>query len=175
MAKGLGGGFQPIGATLGGKKVVDAVEQGSGHLKHGFTYMGHSVACAASLEVFRIVKEQNLLEAVQVRGAQLRDELQRTLGDHPNVGDIRGRGLFIGVELVADTETKEAFNPAVKLHARIRDAAFKNGLLIYPNGGTVDGSRGDHVLFAPAYTVSASEISEIVLRFRKSLDLAINQ
>lgn len=175
MAKGLGGGFQPIGATLVGKKVVDAVEQGSGHLKHGFTYMGHSVACAASLEVFRIVKEQSLLEAVQVRGAQLRDELQRTLGDHPNVGDIRGRGLFIGVELVADKETKEPFNPAVKLHARIRDAAFKNGLLIYPNGGTVDGIRGDHVLFSPAYIVSAVEISEVVLRFRESLDLATNR
>lgn len=170
IAKGLGGGFQPIGATLVSEKIYEALKAGSGLLKHGFTYMGHSVSCAAALEVFRIIKEDELLPQVSLRGEQLFSELKREVGGHPNVGDIRGRGLFVGVELVQDKSTKQPFSPGEKINSKLKNVAFANGLLIYPNGGTVDGISGDHVLFSPAYTVSPGEVSEVVSRFKACLN-----
>jgi len=173
IAKGLGGGYQPIGATLVSERIVGTLEQGSAQLRHGFTYMGHPVACAAALAVQQTVLEENLLDNVQARGLQLKNRLADTLAGHPNVGDVRGRGLFVGVELVADRADKQPFDPAHAVHARVKAAALEAGLMVYPGGGTIDGQYGDHVVFAPAYTVADGEIDEIVDRFALSLDTAL--
>ncbi|MCC2597018.1 aspartate aminotransferase family protein [Pusillimonas sp. MFBS29] len=173
IAKGLGGGYQPIGATLVGKRVVEALTDGSGTLKHGFTYMGHPVACAAALAVQQVIAQDNLLDNVRKQGALLRDSLSEQLSDHPHVGDVRGRGLFIGVELVADTNSKTPFDPALQMHARIKQSALQQGLMVYPGGGTIDGIRGDHVVFAPAYNISSADILEVTRLFSKALDAAL--
>ena len=175
IAKGLGGGYQPIAAVVVGHQVVDAIRNGSGLLKHGFTYMAHPVACAAALAVQRVVIQDDLLANVRRQGALLDRALRDSLGDHPHVGNIRGRGLFVGVELVADRDTKAPFDPALALHTRVKSAALEHGLMVYPGGGTVDGYRGDHVLFAPAYTVTGDEVHEIVGRFQRSLDAALRE
>ena len=165
IAKGLAAGYQPIGAMISSSRIYDAVVNGSGFFQHGHTYIGHATACAAALAVQRTIAEDRLLDNVLARGEQLRARLRETLGDHPNVGDIRGRGLFVGVEFVADRETKATLDPALKMHARLKSTAMQNGLLIYPMGGTVDGVRGDHVLFAPPFICSAQDIDRIVERF----------
>ncbi|MDR3379042.1 aspartate aminotransferase family protein [Cupriavidus basilensis] len=169
IAKGLAAGYQPIGAMLSSSHIYDAVVGGSGFFQHGHTYIGHATACAAALAVQRTIAEDRLLENVLARGEQLRARLRETLGDHPNVGDIRGRGLFVGVEFVADRETKATLDPALKMHARLKSTAMHNGLLIYPMGGTVDGVRGDHVLFAPPFICTAQDIDRIVERFAASV------
>ncbi len=169
-AKGLGAGYQPIGAMLASKKIFEAVEQGSGFFQHGHTYLGHPVACAASLAVQRYIEDNKLLENVRNMGASLKAELEARLGQHPNVGDVRGRGLFLGIELVKDRETKEAFDPVLKVNAKIKTAALSKGLMCYPMGGTIDGRRGDHVLLAPPFVMEHSHIDEIV----GSLEYAIS-
>ncbi|HYG41425.1 MAG TPA: aspartate aminotransferase family protein [Bordetella sp.] len=174
IAKGLGGGYQAIGATLVSDKIVDTLEQGSAQLRHGFTYMGHPVSCAAALAVQQVIIEENLLDNVRARGLQLKNRLAEIFADHPKVGDIRGRGLFAGIELVDDRESKKPFDPAHAVHARVKAAALDAGLMVYPGGGTIDGTQGDHVVFAPAYTVTAGEIDEIVNRFALSLDTALH-
>lgn len=169
IAKGLAAGYQPIGAMISSSRIYDAVVNGSGFFQHGHTYIGHATACAAALAVQRTIAEDRLLDNVLARGEQLRARLRETLGDHPNVGDIRGRGLFVGVEFVADRETKATLDPALKMHARLKSTAMQNGLLIYPMGGTVDGVRGDHVLFAPPFICSAQDIDRMVERFAESV------
>lgn len=169
IAKGLGGGYLPIGATLVSQDIVDVMEQGSGMLKHGLTYMGHPLACAAALEVQKVIEEESLLDNVRNQGTLLRQSLTSRLGHHPNVGDIRGRGLFIGVELVADRASKKPCDPGQNVAARIKQAALDVGLMVYPGTGTVDGQTGDHVLFAPAFTITGAEIDEIVDRFGVAL------
>ena len=173
IAKGLGGGYQPIGATLASAKVVDALRKGSGMFMHGHTYIGHPVAAAASLAVQRVIERDDLLANVRARGADLARLLAQRLGGHPNVGDIRGRGLFMAVELVEDRATKATFDPALKLHARIKKLAMENGLLVYPMGGTIDGRRGDHVLLAPPFIVSEADVAKIVDLLAASIDAAI--
>jgi adenosylmethionine-8-amino-7-oxononanoate aminotransferase len=162
IAKGLGAGYQPIGACLLSQRVFDAFAEGSGFFQHGHTYLGHAIACAAALAVQKVIAEDGLLARVRETGALLERELRRALGDHPNVGDIRGRGLFWGIELVEDRASKTPFDPALKLNARIKQAAFDGGLMCYPMGGTIDGRRGDHVLLAPPYTIGAEHVDEIV-------------
>jgi adenosylmethionine-8-amino-7-oxononanoate aminotransferase len=173
VAKGLGGGFVPMGATLVHDRIADAIANGSGALAHGFTYMGHALACAAALAVQRAIDEDGLVTAAATSGAMLRRMLETSLGQHLHVGDIRGRGLFIGIELVADRETKAAFDPAVKLHAMVKASAMENGLMIYPSGGTIDGRAGDHILLAPALNAREDELAEIVARLGRSLDVAL--
>ncbi|MBX2829767.1 MAG: aspartate aminotransferase family protein [Rhodospirillales bacterium] len=170
IAKGLGAGYQPIGAVLVSKKINDAIANGSGFFQHGHTYQGHATACAAALATQRVIKERNLLANVVKQGENLVGGLQAKLGQHPFVGDIRGRGLFRGVELVVDRETKDPFDPALKINAKIKKAAFARGLMAYPMGGTIDGVRGDHVLFAPAFIVTESDIGKIVDLFAAALD-----
>ncbi|MCW0205583.1 MAG: aspartate aminotransferase family protein [Achromobacter sp.] len=170
IAKGLGGGYQPIGATLCTDRIYDAIVGGSGFFQHGHTYIGHATACAAALAVQQTIVDDGLLDNVRARGEQLRGELRAALGDHPNVGDIRGRGLFVGVELVADRATKAALDPARKTHAKFKARAKDNGLLLYPMGGTVDGVRGDHVLLAPPFIASPADIGRIVDRFAQTLN-----
>jgi adenosylmethionine-8-amino-7-oxononanoate aminotransferase len=173
IAKGLGGGYQPIGAVLVQRRIVDAIAQGSGFFQHGHTYIGHPVACAAALAVQRIVQRDGLLAAVRKQGAQLRDRLDATLGAHPHVGDIRGRGLLLGIELVEDRATKRPFDPALRLHARIKAEAMSLGLMTYPMGGTIDGRLGDHLLLAPPFIVSDDELAIIVDRLTAAIDAAI--
>jgi adenosylmethionine-8-amino-7-oxononanoate aminotransferase len=175
IAKGLGGGYQPIGAVLAHERVIAPLRDGSGMFQHGHTYLGHPTACAAALAVQKVIERDNLLALVRTRGAQLMAALQQRFAAHPNIGDIRGRGLFIGIELVRDRTSKAPFDPAKKLHARIKARAFANGLLCYPMGGTIDGQRGDHVLLAPPFIVSEAEVQTIVDRLALSIDEALAQ
>ena len=175
IAKGLGGGYQPIGAVLAQGKLVEAFRRGSGLFQHGHTYLGHAVACAAALAVQRVIERDGLLAQVRERGAQLHALLQHAFGDHPHVGDIRGRGLFWGIELVAERESKQWFDPSHKLHASIKSKAMANGVLVYPMGGTVDGRCGDHVLLAPPFISTPGELEQIVERLAGAIDLAIAQ
>lgn len=173
IAKGLGGGYQPIGAVLLGRHVFDAFAQGSGLFQHGHTYLAHPMACAAALAVQRVIERDQLLANVRRQGNHLATALRDRLGHHPHVGDIRGRGLFMGVEFVSDRATKEPFAPALKLHARIKREAMARGLMVYPMGGTIDGARGDHLLVAPPFIVTESVIAEIVDRLAAAIDTAI--
>jgi adenosylmethionine-8-amino-7-oxononanoate aminotransferase len=173
IAKGLGGGYQPIGAVLAQGRLVDAFRQGSGLFQHGHTYLGHAVACAAALAVQQVIQRDSLLDQVKSRGQALQALLQDSFGDHPHVGDIRGRGLFWGLELVADRGTKQWFDPARRLHVRIKSEAMAQGLMVYPMGGTVDGRCGDHVLLAPPFITSEAELVQIVERLRVGVDRAI--
>jgi adenosylmethionine-8-amino-7-oxononanoate aminotransferase len=173
IAKGLGAGYQPIGAMLSTRRIYDAIVGGSGFFQHGHTYIGHATACAAALEVQRTIAEDNLLANVLARGEQLRARLREALGDHPNLGDIRGRGLFVGVEFVADCDSKATLDPALKTHARLKAAAVQNGLLVYPMGGTVDGVHGDHVLFAPPFICTPQDIDRIVERFAAAVQVVL--
>jgi adenosylmethionine-8-amino-7-oxononanoate aminotransferase len=173
IAKGLGGGYEPIGAVLLSKKIYDAFANGSGFFQHGHTYMAHPLACAAGLAVQQTIKRDNLLANVREMGALLQRRLGERFGNHAHVGDIRGRGLFQAVELVEDRSTKTPFDPARKLHARVKKAAMARGLMVYPMGGTIDGQRGDHVLLAPPFIVTADQIGEIVDRLGRAIDDAL--
>ncbi len=174
MAKGLGGGFQPIGGLLVSQAVFDAIADGSGNLKHGQTYAGHTLACAAALGVQQAIREEGLLERVRHVSALLFRRLGERFGQHPYVGDIRGRGLFIGLELVADRETKAPFDPKGRLWQRVRRAGFEEGLVCYPSGGCIDGVRGDHVVLAPPFILADSQVDEVVDRLARSLERAID-
>ena len=169
IAKGLGAGYQPIGALLVSTSNADAIVKGSGVLQHGHTYMAHAAACAGSLAVQKVIEQDNLLANVRSRGTQLMAVLREKFGQHANVGDIRGRGLFIGLELVADRDTKEPFAPKLNIAGRIKAAAFENGLICYPSGGTADGLKGDHVMLAPPFIISESEVEQLAGIFGKSL------
>ncbi|HGL4259935.1 aspartate aminotransferase family protein [Burkholderia dolosa] len=173
VAKGLGAGYQPIGATLVSDRIYRTIVDGSGFFQHGHTYMGHASACAAALEVQRVIAEERLLDNVKARGEQLRALLRERYGAHPHVGDVRGRGLFVGVELVRDRDSKTTFDPALKLHASIKREAMQRGLMVYPMGGTVDGVRGDHVLIAPPFVCTAQQIDTIVERLSGAIDAAL--
>lgn len=162
IAKGLGGGYQPIGAVLAQRRIVETIGQGSGFFQHGHTYLGHPVACAAALAVQTIIERDRLVERVFSAGAQFGEHLRRVLGAHPHVGDIRGRGFFWGVELVRDRESKAPFDPALKLHAQVKKQAMSLGLMVYPMGGTVNGCDGDHILLAPPFVASDAELAHIV-------------
>jgi len=168
LAKGLGAGYQPIGAMLVSDTIYDTVVHGSGYFQHGHTYMGHATASAAALAVQRIIERDQLLDNVLARGNQLRAQLHERLDPHPNVGDIRGRGLFVGVEFVRDKASKAPLDPARRTHALFKQRAMANGLMTYPAGGTIDGIRGDHVLLAPPFICDESDINEIVERFVKT-------
>ncbi len=174
IAKGLGGGYQAIGAVLTSKRVLEPLRMGSGLFQHGHTYLGHPMAAAAALAVQQVIEREGLLATVQDRGAYLRQALLQRLGDHPHVGDIRGRGLFMGLELVADRGTRQPFAPALRLHARVKATAMAEGLLCYPMGGTVDGNEGDHVLLAPPYIVSEYDLDHIVDRLARAIDAAVS-
>jgi adenosylmethionine-8-amino-7-oxononanoate aminotransferase len=173
IAKGLGGGFAPIGAVLVADRVFDALRKGSGLFQHGHTYLGHPLACAAALAVQQVIKRDRLLDNVKAQGAHLARRLSERFGNHHHVGDIRGRGLFQAIELVADRGTKATFDPKHKLHARIRREAMARGLMVYPMGGTVDGVHGDHVLIAPPFIVDHDTVDVIVERLAEAVDAGL--
>ncbi|KIC16560.1 aspartate aminotransferase family protein [Leisingera sp. ANG-DT] len=162
IAKGLGAGYQPIGAMLCTKIIYEAIEHGSGFFQHGHTYIGHPVATAAGLAVVKAMLERGLVQRCAEMGEKLQAALEERFGQHPNVGDIRGRGLFRGVELVADRETKAPFDPGLGLAGKIKKAAFQAGLICYPMSGTRDGRKGDHILLAPPFIITGEQITEVV-------------
>ena len=169
IAKGLGAGYQPIGAMLCTKKIYDVIGGGTGFFQHGHTYMGHPVACAAGLAVVQAIIDRDLLKSVKQRSAQLLNELKIMFKTHSNVGDIRGRGLFIGLELVEDRDTKKPFEPSLKIAANIKRSAFEAGLICYPMSGTRDGKWGDHILLAPPFVIDEKQVVELVEKVAVSL------
>ncbi|MDT2083854.1 MAG: aspartate aminotransferase family protein [Planktomarina sp.] len=169
IAKGLGAGYQPIGAMLCTKKIYDVIGGGTGFFQHGHTYMGHPVACAAGLAVVQAIINRDLLKSVKQRSAQLLNELKNQFNTHLNVGDIRGRGLFIGLELVKDRDTKKPFDPSLKIAANIKRSAFEAGLICYPMSGTRDGKWGDHILLAPPFIINEKQVVELVEKIAVSL------
>ncbi|MFV2031748.1 MAG: aspartate aminotransferase family protein [Gammaproteobacteria bacterium] len=173
IAKGLGAGYQPIGAMLCTDTIYAAIENGSGFFQHGHTYLGHPVACAAAGAVVSAILDRNLIPRVQGQGEKLTLALTERFGEHPHIGDIRGRGLFIGMEFVQDRESKAAFDPALGINKAFKKAAFEAGLICYPMGGTIDGKLGDHVLLAPPFIIDDSHIGEIVDKLDTALKAAI--
>jgi adenosylmethionine-8-amino-7-oxononanoate aminotransferase len=170
IAKGLGAGYQPIGAMLCSGAIYDAVRDGSGFFQHGHTYVGHPTACAAADVVVTKLTEGGLVDRSARMGAALAQALADRFGDHPNVGDIRGRGMFRGIELVADRDTKAPFDPDLGVAAKLKKAAFANGLICYPMGGTIDGRLGDHILLAPPFIITDDQIAELVDKLSTAMD-----
>ena len=171
IAKGLGGGYQPIGAMLCSQTIFDTIRDGSGFFQHGHTYLGHPAACAAGLAVTRKLTDPAMMPQVRGRGEMLTAALEERFGQHPHIGNIRGRGLFQGMEFVADRESKTPFAPEAGFHRRFKQAAFDAGLICYPMGGTIDGRHGDHVLLAPPFIISEDQIGEMV----DKLDTALKE
>ncbi len=173
VAKGLGGGYQPIGAIMLTKRIFEAFANGSGAFQHGHTYMGHPMAAAAALAVQDVIRRDNLLANVAAAGELLQRRFAERFANNPFVGDIRGRGLFRALELVEDRASKRPFDPALKVHARVKREAMARGLMVYPMGGTIDGVQGDHVLLAPPFIVKAQEIETIAERLGDAIDAAL--
>ncbi|WP_332671426.1 aspartate aminotransferase family protein [Aromatoleum sp.] len=173
LAKGLAAGFVPIGATLVHDRIIETFHRRRNVFQHGHTYMGHPLATAAGVAVIRYLEQHRLVEASRTLGDELIGRLRGALGGHPQVGDIRGRGLFVGIEFVADRETKTPFEPELAFHRVLGDAAFANGLIVYAMGGTIDGRRGDHVLIAPPFIVTRAQLDEIVELLVRSIDAAV--
>jgi len=169
IAKGLGAGYQPIGAMLCSGEIYDTIANGTGFFQHGHTYIGHPVATAAGLAVVRALLDRGLISRVTTMGEKLRSALVSAFGQHPNIGDIRGRGLFIGLEIVANRETKAPFDPSLGIAGKMKKAAFAEGLVCYPMSGTRDGKNGDHVLLAPPFIMTEEQIPDIVEPLRKAL------
>ena len=169
VAKGLGGGYQPIGAIIAQGYIHDGIVEAFGSFAHGHSYVGHATVAAAGLAVMRVLDDENLLEKVKTTGKLLRNCLQETFGEHPHVGDIRGRGLLIGIELVEDRDTKAGIRKALGLPAAIRNTAMENGLICYPGGGTADGVDGAHILLAPPFIYQPQHIDELVSKLKKTL------
>lgn len=169
IAKGLGAGYQPIGATMVSAKIHNAIRDGSGFFQHGHTYLGHPIACASSLKVQEIIQRDHLLNNVQKMGDVLMEALKSEYKNHPYIGDIRGRGLFIGLEIVKDRSSKTAFNPAEKINGKLKSTAQNNGLAIYAMGGTIDGKNGDHIMLAPPFIIEQKHVDEIMDKLNKSV------
>jgi adenosylmethionine-8-amino-7-oxononanoate aminotransferase len=170
IGKGLGGGYQAIAAILISRNIVDALAAGTGAFVHGHTYQAHPVACAAALEVQRIIREENLLASVRKQGELLESLLRERFAEHPHVGDIRGRGLFYALEFLEDRAHKRPFKPDRHIHEQVKDHALRLGLGVYPSGGTIDGRLGDHVLIAPPYISTTRDIETIVDRLEKVIN-----
>lgn len=173
VAKGLGAGYQPIGAMMCTSEIYDTIQSGSGFFQHGHTYVGHPAACAAGLAVTSAIIERGLLNRVKFMGEKLMDALNNQFGQHPNIGDIRGRGLFIGLEIVADRATKAPFSHERQINKLVKKAAFDAGLACYPMGGTIDGKAGDHILLAPPFIMSDEQIDEVVYKLDQAIQAVI--
>ena len=171
MGKGLGGGYAPIAGVLVNKKVVDVLRAGTGGFNHAQTYQAHAVSCATALAVQKIVQRDGLIERCKRKGFVLEDLLRKTMGDKKYVGDIRGRGLFWGIEFVRDKACRDAFEPALEVGVRVQKKALELGVAVYPGIATIDGVKGDHILLAPPYTVTQEELEMVVNIVEKAYDL----
>ncbi|MCI5096138.1 MAG: aspartate aminotransferase family protein [Rhodobacteraceae bacterium] len=170
IAKGLGAGYQPIGAMLCSKAIYDTISAGTGFFQHGHTYLGHPVAAAAGLAVVQELLENDLPAQVRARGTYLEQQLRARFAQNPHVGDIRGRGLFQGIEFVADRDSKTPFDPKLGVAGKLKKAAFANGLICYPMPGTRDGRHGDHVLLAPPFIASEAELDGALDALQSAVD-----
>ena len=173
IAKGLGAGYQPIGAMLCSKEIYDTIAQGSGFFQHGHTYIGHPVATSAALAVVKELLDRDLCARAGTVGEDLKGALTQAFGQHPHVGDIRGRGLFLGLELVQDRDSKSPFDPAKGLAGKIKKIALENGLICYPMSGTRDGRNGDHVLLAPPFIIEEAHMGELIEKLSTSVEGAL--
>ena len=173
IAKGLGAGYQAIGAVMVSAAIRDTIRDGSGFFQHGHTYIGHATACAAALAVQQQIEQRDLLANVRTMGDLLQQRLRQRFDTHAHVGDIRGRGLFTGLELVQERTSKQPFDPSLRLHARIKSRAMQAGLMCYPMGGTIDGQHGDHVLLAPPYIIDSRHVDEIVDKLGMAIDACL--
>lgn len=173
LAKGLGAGYAPIGAIMTTDTVYDAVVSGSGFFQHGHTYTGHILACATALEVLKVIRDDDLLANVNRQSDTLFNALQKRFGQHPNIGDIRGRGLFAAMEFVSDRETKRTFEPGRKFASTLKGVALSEGLICYPMSGLVDGKSGDHVMLAPPFIINEGHVEEIVEKLATSIEKSI--
>ena len=173
IAKGLGAGYQPIGAMLCSAEIYQTIEQGSGFFQHGHTYLGHPSACAGGLAVVSSIIERDLVKQCAIQGNKLKALLEQRFHSHPHVGDIRGRGLFLGLEFVQDKYTKKPFDPYLGIHKKVKASAFEAGLVCYPMGGTIDGHRGDHVLLAPPFIITDDQLQELVDKLAIAVDKSI--
>ncbi|KPP85202.1 MAG: Adenosylmethionine-8-amino-7-oxononanoate aminotransferase [Rhodobacteraceae bacterium HLUCCO07] len=173
IAKGLGAGYQPIGAMMCQDRIYDAIRDGSGFFQHGHTYLGHATAAAAGVAVLKAFDERDLIANVRDKGAKLRAALDAEFGQHPHVGDIRGRGLFLGVEFVEDRATKAPFDPLRGVAGQLKAAAMAEGLICYPMSGTIDGREGDHVLLAPPFIMDDAQVDEVVTRLSRAVKTVI--
>jgi adenosylmethionine-8-amino-7-oxononanoate aminotransferase len=170
IAKGLGAGYQPIGAMLLNADIYDTIANGSGFFQHGHTYLAHTTAMAGSLAVMDALEHDGVLNRVAPTGAKLKQMLKQRFADSPCVGDVRGRGLFLGVELVSDRATKLPFGPASKLDSKIKRNAMELGLMCYPMGGTIDGKQGHHILLAPPYIIEDAQLDELVTKLGEAVE-----
>ncbi|MBT4520231.1 MAG: aminotransferase class III-fold pyridoxal phosphate-dependent enzyme, partial [Halieaceae bacterium] len=169
IAKGLAGGYVPLGATLYSEKLGGPIDSIGGGPNTGHTFSGHTLACAAGAAVQTIMVRDQLVARVKELGEVFRADLHSAVGELDAVGDIRGRGFFVGVELVQDRETRQPFDPELRLSDRIRARALEAGLICYPVDGTLDGHRGNAAILAPPYNASESELEEIIDKFDRSL------
>ncbi|HJP07526.1 MAG TPA: aminotransferase class III-fold pyridoxal phosphate-dependent enzyme, partial [Arenicellales bacterium] len=174
IAKGLGAGYQPIGAMLCSAQIYQTIEHGSGFFQHGHTYLGHPVAAAAGCAVLQAIISRGLIPRVREMGEKFNRALKAQFDAHPHVGDIRGRGLLRGLEFVQDRETRTPFDPAMGLAGKLKKAAFAEGLICYPMSGTRDGKFGDHVLLAPPFILEDEHIEEIVLKLSVALESCLS-
>ncbi len=173
IAKGLGAGYQPIGAMLCSSQIYDAIRDGTGFFQHGHTYIGHPVATAAALAVVQELTSRDLPARASVMGEKLQSFLENRFGQHPNVGDIRGRGLFRGIEIVTDRDTKTPFDPSRGVAGIIKKAAMAEGLICYPMSGTRDGRNGDHILLAPPFIIEEEQLTELVDKLERAISSVI--
>lgn len=173
IAKGLGAGYQPIGAMLCSDTIYDTIRDGSGFFQHGHTYIGHPVAVAAALAVVRELTERDLPARAGRMGERVHQALVAKLGQHPHIGDIRGRGLFLGVEIVEDRASKTPFDPSHGISGKIKKAAMADGLICYPMAGTRDGQNGDHVLLSPPFIIEDAQVEELVKKLSTAIEMSL--
>lgn len=175
IAKGLGAGYQPIGAMLCTSQIYECIENGSGLFQHGHTYLGHPVAAAAANAVIKKLINNDLVSRSTEKGKKLSNMLESKFSQHPNVGDIRGRGLFQGIEFVENRETKKPFDPDLKFATKLKMNAFEAGLICYPMSGTRDGKNGDHVLLAPPFIIEDSQMDELIEKMDSAITKTLGQ
>ncbi|MEJ6079243.1 aspartate aminotransferase family protein [Vibrio sp. 1-Bac 57] len=169
IAKGLGAGYQPIGAVVASSKIYDAIANGSGFFQHGHTFMAHPMACASALATINTILNEHLLDKVTEQGEKLKNKLEVALQPLPYVGDIRGRGLFLGVELVADKLTKMPLASSTEANKKVKNIAMQHGLMCYPMAGTIDGKQGHHILIAPPFIINDEQLDELVTKLTSAL------
>ncbi|KAK3706395.1 hypothetical protein LTR37_012773 [Vermiconidia calcicola] len=172
IAKGLGAGYQAVGALLVSKQVVDVLSKGTKAFVHFQTYHGHPLACAAAYEVQQVIKDEGLIENCREMGAYLGELLKERLGSHKHVGDIRGRGLVWGIEIVKDRQTRQPFPVTDKIAPTIHATGLRKefAISLIPGGGVADGTHGDLIVIAPAYNVTRMDVELIVGRAAKAIE-----
>jgi adenosylmethionine-8-amino-7-oxononanoate aminotransferase len=170
IGKALAGGYAPLGAVLVSSAIHDAIRDKTGFFRHGHSFHGHALACAAALAVQREIEQRDLASNVRKSGQLLDQLLRERFAEHPHVGDIRGRGLMRAVEIVADRSTKQNFDASLQIDTRLTEHALDLGLICYVSGSSSESQVGDHVLLMPPYIVEPQHIEELVDKFGRALD-----